>query len=98
MDVVSTTPLPGLGVPINEIPSNVQSVKGEALRDQQSLGIARFRSVAPVFSEVKVRVARGIAAPEASVTTPRRPPLIEPCAHIWPGSTQANHSASISKT
>lgn len=42
IEVVSTTPLDGLGVPVNQVPANVQVTKGQALQDQQSLGIADF--------------------------------------------------------
>jgi len=42
IEVVGTTPLDGLGVPVNQIPSNVQTAKGQTLQDQQSLGVADF--------------------------------------------------------
>lgn len=42
IEVVGTTPLSSLGVPIEQVPSNVQIVKGQTLQDQQSLGIADF--------------------------------------------------------
>lgn len=42
IEVVSTTPLDGLGVPVNQVPANVQVTKGQTLQDQQSLGIADF--------------------------------------------------------
>jgi len=42
IDVISTTPLAGVGLPIEKIPSNVQVVKGEELKEQGSLSIADF--------------------------------------------------------
>jgi outer membrane receptor protein involved in Fe transport len=42
VEVVSTTPLSTLGLPVNQVPANVQVVKGQAIQDQQSLGIADF--------------------------------------------------------
>lgn len=42
IDVISTTPLAGVGLPIEQIPSNVQVVKGEELKEQGSLSIADF--------------------------------------------------------
>jgi outer membrane receptor protein involved in Fe transport len=44
IEVVGTTPLPGIGVSIDQVPANVQVVKGEALQEQQSLGIADYMS------------------------------------------------------
>lgn len=42
IEVVGSTPLDGLGVPVNQVPANVQVRKGQALQDQQSLGIADY--------------------------------------------------------
>ncbi len=42
IEVVGTTPLSSLGVPIEQIPSNVQTAKGQTLQNQQSLGVADF--------------------------------------------------------
>ena len=42
IEVVGTTPLSSLGVPIEQIPSNIQVVKGSDIQNQQSLGIADF--------------------------------------------------------
>ncbi|MDP1659225.1 MAG: TonB-dependent receptor [Methylotenera sp.] len=42
IEVVGTTPLSSLGVPIDQMPSNVQVVKGKDIQNQQSLGIADF--------------------------------------------------------
>lgn len=44
VEVVGVTPLHSSGTPINDVPSNVQVVKGEALNNQQSLGIAEYMS------------------------------------------------------
>jgi outer membrane receptor protein involved in Fe transport len=42
IEVVSTTPLAGVGLPLEQIPSNVQVVKGEAMQEQKSLTIADY--------------------------------------------------------
>ncbi|MEQ1603136.1 MAG: TonB-dependent receptor [Methylophilaceae bacterium] len=42
IDVVGTTPLSSLGLPINQVPSNVQTAKGKALQEQQSLNLTEF--------------------------------------------------------
>lgn len=42
VEVISTTPLPGIGIAIDKIPANVQVVKGEELERQQSLTIADY--------------------------------------------------------
>lgn len=42
VEVVGTTPLGGLGMPIEQVPSNVQTAKGKDIQDQQSLNIADF--------------------------------------------------------
>jgi len=42
IDVISTTPLPSLGLKLEEIPYNIQTVKGEEMRKQGSLTIADF--------------------------------------------------------
>lgn len=42
VEVVSTTPLPGIGLPIEQIPASVQVVKGASLQEQGSLSIADF--------------------------------------------------------
>lgn len=44
VEVVSTTPLPGIGLPADQVPANVQTVKGEEMQAQQSLTIADFMS------------------------------------------------------
>jgi len=42
IEVVGATPLGGLGVPVEQVPSNVQAAKGKDIQDQQSLNIADF--------------------------------------------------------
>lgn len=42
VEVVGTTPLSSLGMPVEQVPANVQTAKGNVLQDQQSLGIADF--------------------------------------------------------
>lgn len=45
VDVISTTPLHGIGLPIEKIPSNVQVIKGEELQEQGSLSIADYMNL-----------------------------------------------------
>jgi outer membrane receptor protein involved in Fe transport len=40
--VIGNTPLPGLGLPLNEIPSNVQTANSKDMQLQQTLGIADY--------------------------------------------------------
>lgn len=42
IEVISTTPLQGIGLPLEQIPANVQSVKGKQLIEQKSLSIADY--------------------------------------------------------
>jgi outer membrane receptor protein involved in Fe transport len=42
VEVISTTPLPGIGLPIEQVPANVQVVKGEELQEQGSLSLADY--------------------------------------------------------
>lgn len=42
VEVISTSPLPGIGVPINLIPSNVQTVKSEDIVKQPGVSIADY--------------------------------------------------------
>ena len=44
VEVVGTTPLPGIGIPINEVPSNVQAITGQAIEQQQASSMAEFLS------------------------------------------------------
>jgi len=42
VEVVSTTPLAGVGLPLEQVPASVQVVKGEQLQEQGSLSIADY--------------------------------------------------------
>ncbi|PKO53983.1 MAG: TonB-dependent receptor [Betaproteobacteria bacterium HGW-Betaproteobacteria-20] len=42
IEVISTTPLQGIGLPLERIPANIQTVKGKQLEEQKSLGIADY--------------------------------------------------------
>ena len=42
IEVISTTPLAGVGLPLEQIPSNVQVVNGEEFLEQRSLNIADY--------------------------------------------------------
>jgi len=44
IEVISTTPLQGVGLPKEKIPANIQSVKGEEMVNQNDLSIADFLS------------------------------------------------------
>lgn len=42
VEIVGTTPLYGIGLPVEKVPANVQTVKGKALEEQRSLTIADY--------------------------------------------------------
>jgi outer membrane receptor protein involved in Fe transport len=42
VEVVGTTPLPGVGTPVNQVPSNVQAVTGETIQLQQASDLSEF--------------------------------------------------------
>ncbi|HEY0268393.1 MAG TPA: TonB-dependent receptor [Methyloradius sp.] len=42
VEVISSTPLPSVGVPINQIPSNVQTVKAEDIQRSQALDVTDY--------------------------------------------------------
>ncbi|MGB9150924.1 MAG: TonB-dependent receptor [Burkholderiales bacterium] len=42
IEVVGTTPLPGIGVPVEKVPANVQSTGAEKIGKQKALGIADY--------------------------------------------------------
>jgi iron complex outermembrane recepter protein len=42
VEVVGTTPLPGVGTPLNEVPANVYSTTGEAIERQDALTLGGF--------------------------------------------------------
>jgi iron complex outermembrane recepter protein len=42
VEVVGTTPLPGIGIPINQVPGNVQAITGETIEVQQPTNLSDF--------------------------------------------------------
>ena len=42
VEVIGTTPLAGIGTPIEEVPANVQAVTGETMREQQTANISEY--------------------------------------------------------
>jgi outer membrane receptor protein involved in Fe transport len=42
VEVVGTTPLPGIGTPINQVPGNVQAITGRQIEQQQSTDLSDF--------------------------------------------------------
>jgi iron complex outermembrane receptor protein len=42
VEVIGTTPIPGLGTPKDQVPANVQSVTGDHVREQQSINLPEF--------------------------------------------------------
>lgn len=42
VEVVGTTPLPGIGTPVNQVPNNVQAITGATLRNQQATELSEF--------------------------------------------------------
>ncbi|MGH8122635.1 MAG: TonB-dependent receptor plug domain-containing protein, partial [Rudaea sp.] len=42
VNVISNTPLEGLGLPLNQIPSNVQTATSKDMQNQQALGVADY--------------------------------------------------------
>jgi iron complex outermembrane receptor protein len=42
IDVISTTPLPGIGVPVDEVPANVQSATGAQIEKQHAATVAEY--------------------------------------------------------
>lgn len=42
IEVVGTTPLPSIGTPINQVPSNVQAASSKSLAEQKSLDVSEF--------------------------------------------------------
>ena len=39
VEVIATTPLPGLGVPIDQVPSNVQALTDDAIENRQAVNV-----------------------------------------------------------
>jgi outer membrane receptor protein involved in Fe transport len=42
VEVVGTTPLPGIGTPINQVPANVQAITGATIEQQQAADLSEF--------------------------------------------------------
>jgi len=42
IDVVGTTPLPSIGTPVNQVPTNVQTASSKEISQQQSLDLSEF--------------------------------------------------------
>lgn len=42
IEVVGTTPLPSIGTPINQVPSNVQTGSSKSIDQQQSLDLSEY--------------------------------------------------------
>ena len=42
VEVISTTPLPGIGVPVNQVPANVQAATGAEIQKQQTLDLSEY--------------------------------------------------------
>ena len=42
VEVISTTPLPGIGVPVNQVPANVQAATGADIQKQKTLDLSDF--------------------------------------------------------
>jgi outer membrane receptor protein involved in Fe transport len=42
VDVIANTPLPGIGISVNQVPANVQTATGETIRQQQATDLTEF--------------------------------------------------------
>jgi iron complex outermembrane recepter protein len=42
VEIIGTTPLPGIGVPINQVPANVQAATGAEIQKQKTLDLSEF--------------------------------------------------------
>ena len=42
VEVVGTTPIPGVGVPMDEVPANVQAASGKSIEEQKPLNLAGY--------------------------------------------------------
>jgi len=42
VEVIGTTPVPGIGTPINEVPANVQVITGSEMRNQESISVPDY--------------------------------------------------------
>ncbi len=42
VEIIGTTPLPGIGVPVNQVPANVQATTGAEIQKQKTLDLSEF--------------------------------------------------------
>jgi len=42
VEIIGTTPLPGIGVPVNQVPANVQAATGAAIQKQKPLDLSEY--------------------------------------------------------
>jgi outer membrane receptor protein involved in Fe transport len=42
VEIIGTTPLPGIGVPVNQVPANVQAATGAEMQKQKTLDLSEF--------------------------------------------------------
>src|SRR6266436_9476619 len=42
VEIIGTTPLPGIGVPINQVPANVQAATGADIQKQKTLDLSDY--------------------------------------------------------
>src|ERR1041384_8024832 len=42
VDVGSTTPLPGIGTPIDQVPANVHAITGQDIRKQNTIDLSQY--------------------------------------------------------
>src|SRR5690242_5490655 len=42
VEVVGTTPLPGIGTPIDQVPANVHAITGESIREQNTIDLSQY--------------------------------------------------------
>jgi iron complex outermembrane recepter protein len=42
VEIIGTTPLPGIGVPVNQVPANVQAATGAEIQKQKTLDLSEF--------------------------------------------------------
>ncbi|MEK6211190.1 MAG: TonB-dependent receptor [Pseudomonadota bacterium] len=42
VEIIGTTPLPGIGVPVNQVPANVQAATGADIQKQKTLDLSEF--------------------------------------------------------
>jgi len=42
IEVVGTTPLPSMGLPLNQVPANIQAATGQSINEQRALNLSEF--------------------------------------------------------